>query len=153
MTTMTATSTQLYQLFIRATPEAIWDAITKPEFTKRYFYGSRADYDLRAGGALRSYAGDSDTLLVDGEFVEVDPPQKLVHTWHAVYDPELAGEEPSRVTWEIEPQEGGFSKLTVVHDQLEGAPKTAEQVSGEGWMLVLSGLKTLLETGEPLASA
>jgi uncharacterized protein YndB with AHSA1/START domain len=73
--------------------------------------------------------------------------------WHALYDLELAGEEPSRVTWEIEPQEGGFSKLTVVHDHLEGSPKTAESVSGEGWMMVLSGLKTLLETGEPLASS
>ena len=153
MTTMTATATQVYQVFIKATPEAIWDAITKPEFTQRYFHGSRADYELRPGGALRSYAGDSDTLLVDGEFVEVDAPRKLVHTWRALYDPDLAAEEPSRVTWEIEPQDGGFSKLTVVHDRLEGAPKTAESVSGEGWMMVLSGMKTLLETGEPLASA
>lgn len=153
MTTMAATTTQVYELFIKATPEAIWDAITKPEFTQRYFYGSRADYDLRAGGALRSFAGESDTLLVDGEFIEVEPPRKLVHTWHALYDPELAEEHPSRVTWEIEPQEGGFSKLVVVHDRLEGAPKTAESVSGAGWMMVLSGLKTLLETGEPLAGS
>ena len=64
--------------------------------------------------------------------------------------PELASEEPSRVTWEIEPQDGGFSLLTVTHDQLEGAPKTAQAVSG-GWMLVISGLKTLLETGKPLS--
>ena len=60
--------------------------------------------------------------------------------------------EPSRVTWEIEAQEGGYAKLVVVHDQLEGAPKTAASVSGAGWMMVLSGLKTLLETGEPLTS-
>jgi uncharacterized protein YndB with AHSA1/START domain len=152
MTTMTETTTQLYQMFIKASPEAIWDAITKPEFTQRYFYGSRADYDLRPGGALRSYQGESDTLLVDGEFIEVDRPRKLVHTWHALYDPELAGEEPSRVTWEIEPQEGGYSKLTVVHDQLEGSPKTAESVSGAGWMLVLRGMNTLLERGDPLTT-
>jgi hypothetical protein len=62
----------------------------------------------------------------------------------------MAAEEPSRVTWEIESQEGGFSKLTVTHDQLEGAPKTAASVSGAGWMMVLSGLKTLVETGKPL---
>jgi uncharacterized protein YndB with AHSA1/START domain len=62
----------------------------------------------------------------------------------------MSAEEPSRVTWEIEPQDGGVTKLTVVHDQLEGAPKTAESVAG-GWMYVLSGLKTLLETGKPLA--
>ena len=55
------------------------------------------------------------------------------------------------MTWEIEPQDGGFCKLTVTHDQLEGAPKTAESVLDEGWMMVISGLKTVLETGEPLA--
>jgi uncharacterized protein YndB with AHSA1/START domain len=64
--------------------------------------------------------------------------------------PDLAGEEPSRVTWEIEPQDGGYTLLTVTHDRLDGAPKTAESVAGVGWMIVLSGLKTLLETGEPL---
>ena len=73
----------------------------------------------------------------------------LKHTWRALYDPETASEPFSRVTWEIEPQEGGVTKLTVVHDQLEAAPKTAESVAG-GWSYVLSGLKTLLETGEPL---
>jgi uncharacterized protein YndB with AHSA1/START domain len=83
--------------------------------------------------------------------LEFDPPRKLVHGWQSLYDPELAEEEPSRVTWEIEPQDGGFCKLTVTHDQLEGAPKTAESVLGEGWMMVISGLKTVLETGEPLA--
>jgi uncharacterized protein YndB with AHSA1/START domain len=73
-----------------------------------------------------------------------------VHGWRSLYDPELAGEEPSRVTWEIEPQDGGYCRLTVTHDRLEGAPKTAETVFGEGWMLVLSSLKTLLETGTGL---
>lgn len=74
-------------------------------------------------------------------------------TWRSLYDPELAGEPPSRITWEIEAQAGGFSKLTAVHDQLEGSPKTAASVSGAGWMMVLSGLKTLLETGRPLVDA
>ena len=82
--------------------------------------------------------------------LEFDPPRRLVHGWQSLYDPELAEEEPSRVTWEIEPQDGGYCKLTVTHDKLEGAPKTAESVHGEGWMMVLSGLKTLLETGEGL---
>jgi uncharacterized protein YndB with AHSA1/START domain len=151
MTTMIETKTvQVYQVFIKATPEAIWDAITKPEFTQQYFYGSRADFDLRPGGAYRGY-GEGDAVLVEGEVVEAEPPRKLVHTWRALYDPETANEEPSRVTWEIDAQEGGFSLLTVVHDQLEGAPKTAAGVAGTGWMMVLSGLKTLLETGKPLA--
>jgi hypothetical protein len=67
-----------------------------------------------------------------------------------MYDSEMAAEEESRVTWEIEPREDGICLLTVVHDRLEGAPKTAASVSGPGWMMVLSGLKTLLETGKPL---
>jgi uncharacterized protein YndB with AHSA1/START domain len=152
MTTMVEAKTlQVYQVFIKADPERIWDAITKPEFTQRYFYGTRADHELRAGGAYRSLAGDGDGVLVDGEVLEVDPPRRFVHTWHALYDPELGAEEPSRVTWEIEAQDGGISLVTVTHDRLEGAPKTAASVSGAGWMMVLSGLKTLLETGEPLA--
>jgi uncharacterized protein YndB with AHSA1/START domain len=152
MTTMVEAKTlQVYQVFIKADPERIWDAITKPEFTQRYFYGTRADHELRAGGAYRSLAGDGDGVLVDGEVLEVDPPRRFVHTWHALYDPELGAEEPSRVTWEIEAQDGGISLVTVTHDRLEGAPKTAASVSGAGWTMVLSGLKTLLETGEPLA--
>ena len=148
MTTIAAQTTQVYQVFIRATAEQIWDAITKPEFTARYFYGARIENTPerhRSLGPDGSVWGDSPTF-------EYDPPRRLVHGWRSLYDPGLAEEEPSRVTWEIEPQEGGFCKLTVVHDQLEGAPKTAESVSGAGWMMVLSGLKTLLETGEPLAA-
>ena len=67
--------------------------------------------------------------------LEYDPPRRLVHSWSSFYDPEMAAEEPSRVTWEIEPQDGGLSLLTVVHDQLEGAPKTAAGVAGPGWMM------------------
>jgi len=84
--------------------------------------------------------------------IEYDPPRRLVHQWLSLYDPDLAAEQPSRVTWEIEPREGGYCKLTLTHDRLEGAPKTAQSVSGAGWMFVLSGLKTLLETGEPLSA-
>jgi uncharacterized protein YndB with AHSA1/START domain len=83
--------------------------------------------------------------------MEFNPPRRLVHEWKAGYSPELAAEQPSRVTWEIEPQDGGYSLLTLTHDRLEGAPKIAESVNGVGWMMVLSGMKTLLETGEPLA--
>jgi uncharacterized protein YndB with AHSA1/START domain len=143
----TSIATQVYQVFIKATPEAIWEAITKPEFTARYFYGARIESTPERRIALApdgSVWGDSPTL-------EFDPPRRLVHGWQSLYDPELAGEEPSRVAWEIEPEEGGFCKLTVTHDQLEHSPKTAESVSGAGWMMVLSGLKTLLETGKPLA--
>ncbi len=144
MTTLTAQTTQVYSVFIRATPEQIWDAITKPEFTEQYFFGARIE--VRDG---RRFSAINDTEWNE-ELLEEDPPHKLVHGWISAYDSEMAAETESRVTWEIEPQDGGITKLTVVHDQLEGAPKTAESVSG-GWMYVLSGLKTLLETGKPLA--
>jgi uncharacterized protein YndB with AHSA1/START domain len=144
MTTMTQQTTQVYSVFILATPEQIWEAITKPEFTQKYFFG--ASIEVRDG---RRFSAVGDTAW-DEAVLEEDPPNRLVHGWTSSYDPDLATEDPSRVTWEIEPQDGGITKLTVVHDQLEGAPKTAESVAG-GWMYVLSGLKTLLETGKPLA--
>jgi uncharacterized protein YndB with AHSA1/START domain len=150
MTTMTEQTTQVYTVFIRASAEQVWDAITKPEFTSRYFYGSAVDSTFEPGAPFLSWTADRSRQLVDGEVLESDPPRLLRHTWRALYDEETAGEPHSRVTWEIEPQDGGVTKLTVVHDELEAAPKTAASVAG-GWMYVLSGLKTLLETGEPLA--
>ena len=147
MTTMTAQTTQVYQVFIKATSEEIWEAITRPEFTERYFYGARISITPDGYRSL----GPEDEVWGDAAVAEFDPPRRLVHGWRSLYDPALAAEEESRVTWEIEPQEGGYCSLTVVHDQLEGAPKTAESVSGAGWTMVLSGLKTLLETGKPLA--
>jgi uncharacterized protein YndB with AHSA1/START domain len=152
MTSMTEIhqTTQVYHVFINASPEQIWEAITKPEFTEKYFHGSHVDSDLEPGRPFVYRSPDREQLWVDGQVVESDPPRKLVHTWRSLYSEEQAAEEPSRVTWEIEQDENGVSKLTVVHDQLEGAPKTAAGVSGEGWMSVLSGLKTLLETGRPL---
>ncbi|MGH7762026.1 MAG: ArsR/SmtB family transcription factor [Candidatus Dormibacteraceae bacterium] len=147
---MNASSKQVYQVFIRATPEQVWEAITKPEFTAQYFYGSRVDTNAEAGSPIRYYAPDGNTIWVDDSVIESVRPTRFVHTWRALYNPELAAEPPSRVTWEIEPQPGGVTRLTVVHDQLEGSPKTSESVSG-GWMFIISGLKTLLETGKPLA--
>ena len=148
MTTATATTTQVYRVFIKATPEQVWEAITNPDFTEKYFYGVRIDTkpQLRV---THAYDG-SDTHGEDPVF-EWDPPKRLVHGWRSKWNEELSAEEPSRVTWEIESGEDGVSLLTVVHDQLEGAPKTAASVAGPGWMRVLSGLKTLLETGEPLS--
>jgi uncharacterized protein YndB with AHSA1/START domain len=146
MTTATETATQVYQVFIRATPEAIWKAITTPEFTEQYFHGVRIE--LRDG---RRYSKTQRGVAWDEPIIEEDPPRRLVHQWVSYYDPEAAAEEPSRVTWEIDPRDDGTCLLTLVHDRLEASPKTAEGVAGEGWMYVLSGLKTLLETGRPLA--
>ena len=144
MSTAIAQTTQVYSVFIKATPEQIWEAITTPGFTERYFHGVRIEV---SDGLRRSTLRD---LTWDEEVLEHDPPRRLVHAWTSAYDDELAAEEPSRVTWTIEAQENGATLLTVVHDRLEGAPKTAAGVAGTGWMFVLSNLKTLLETGEPL---
>ena len=103
----------------------------------------------QVGSPIRYWSPDGSKLWGDNRVLESDRPRRLSYSWKSLYDPELADEEESRVTWELEPQEGGITKLTVIHDRLEGAPKTAERVSG-GWMLILSGLKTLLETGKPL---
>src|SRR5262249_37701732 len=147
MTTMAteATTTQVYRVFIKASPEAVWDAITKPEFTERYFHGVRIE--LRDG---RRWSSLGDGRAWDEAILEEDPPRRLVHTWRAGYDPELAAQEPSRVTSAVEPREHGMTLLPSVHDRLEGAPRTASDVAGEGWMFVLSNLKTFLETGQPL---
>ena len=144
MTTMTAQTTQVYNVYIRATPEQIWDAITKPEFTERYFHGVRIE--VRDG----KRTSDLRELHWEEPVLEEDPPRRLVHGWHSYYDEELVGEDESRVTWEIEQQDGDYCLLTVTHDKLEGAPKTAASVAGAGWMGVLSNLKSFLETGVPL---
>jgi uncharacterized protein YndB with AHSA1/START domain len=138
---------QVYQLFIKATPEAIWEAITSPEWSQRYFYGARITVtpdEYVSRGPDGSDWGDTRTI-------EFDPPRRLVHGWRPNYDPELSGEPESRVTWEITPGEDGVCLLTVTHDRLDGSPGTARSVAGTGWMRVLSGLKTVLETGEPLS--
>ena len=147
MATATALTTQVYRVFIKATPEAIWEAITRPEFTERYFYGS----SITVVPGRYTSLGPDGSVRGDEPVYEFDPPRRLVHGWVSRYDPDLAAEAESRVTWEIEPYDDGTCLLTVTHDRLEAAPKTAASVAGVGWMTVLSGLKTLLETGEPLA--
>jgi uncharacterized protein YndB with AHSA1/START domain len=165
MTTVAQTTetVQVYRVFIRATPEAIWTAITDPDWTERFGYGGRAEYDLRPGGAYRGHTSEemramgSPEVAVDGEVLEADPPRRLVQTWRMVMDADMAAEGFTRLTYEIEPGQGDVTKLTVTHD-LTGAPRLAALLNGEmeaqgaggGWSWVLSGLKTLLETGAPL---
>jgi uncharacterized protein YndB with AHSA1/START domain len=163
MTTMTAT-TQVYSVYINATPEAIWDAITKPEWSRRYGYGGDVELEPRAGGAFRMHASEAflavgaPEIVVDGEVIEADPPRKLVQTWRMLMDEEMAAEGFTRVTYEIRPTDNG-TKLTVVHE-LESAPKLAALVAGGseaegaggGWAYVLSDLKSVLETGKSLAA-
>jgi uncharacterized protein YndB with AHSA1/START domain len=156
----TAVTTQVYRIYIKAAPQAIWDAITDPDWNEKYGYPGRGEYDLRPGGRYLATADErAQSLgmpaeLVDGEVLEVDPPRKLVQTWRALWDPELVAEGPTRVTWEISEEMEGVSQLTVTHE-LEGAPLHAAQVAskapleqgGGGWIWILSDLKTALETG------
>jgi uncharacterized protein YndB with AHSA1/START domain len=169
MTTETETmvTTQVYRVYIKASSQAVWDAITKPEWTERYGYGSRVEYDLRPGGRYRAFSteemkaaraemggGPTPDVIVDGEVVEADPPHRLVQTWRMLMDPGTTAEGFTRLTYEIVETRPGVSKLTLTHE-LEGAPRLATFVGGDmesigaggGWAEALSDLKTLLETG------
>jgi uncharacterized protein YndB with AHSA1/START domain len=155
-------ATQVYQVYIKASPQVIWDAITKSEWTQRYGYGGRVDYELEPGGAYRAYSTDAmramsaPEVIVDGKVVEADAPRRLVQTWKAHFGEQSEAESPTRLTYEIADAHPGVTKLTVTHE-LEGAPSVAAYVTGSipdaggGWPFVLSDLKTLLETGNPLA--
>ncbi len=163
--TETKATTQVYRVYIRATPEAIWEAITQPEWSRRYGYGGDVEYDLRPGGAYRAHASEeflaagAPEIVIDGEVLEADPPRRLVQTWRMLMDEGMVAEGFTRLTFEIHPVEGGVTRLTVTHD-LEGAPRLASLLAGEheaegaggGWAWVLSDLKTLLESGSRLAS-
>jgi uncharacterized protein YndB with AHSA1/START domain len=164
-TDTTSTTTQIYRVFIKATPQAIWDAITKPEWTQRFGYGLRDEYELRRGGAYRGLANEGmiamgmSGVIVDGEVVDADPPRKLVVTWRMAIDPSMAAEGFTRLTYEIEEGRDGVSRLSVIHD-LAGRPGHAAMVAGDqqgpgagaGWTWILSDLKSLLETGSRMSS-
>jgi uncharacterized protein YndB with AHSA1/START domain len=161
--TKTSLTTQVYEVYIRATPQAVWDAITQPEWTERYGYRGRVEYELRAGGAFRAHAtppmlamGVPD-VVVDGEVVESTPPRKLVQTYRFLFSDAQKSEGFTRLTYEIEPAAGNFTRLTVTHE-LEGAPIMADMVASKfsmmgagGWSWILSDLKTLLETGSAMS--
>ena len=153
--------TEVFQVQIKATPQAIWDAITTPEWTAKYGYRSPSHYELRPGGKYRAMASDEmkqyggPDVVVDGEVLECDPPRKLVQTWRALWSPELLAEGAKRLTWEIVPGPDGVCTLTVTHE-LAGAPLARAQVTGRdaaaggGWPVILRDLKQLLEGGAPV---
>jgi uncharacterized protein YndB with AHSA1/START domain/DNA-binding transcriptional ArsR family regulator len=148
--TVMASPKHVYEVFIRTTPEKLWDAITNPEMTKKYFYGSRVRTSLEKRAPIR-YVDDDEKDMIHGEVVEVVPNKRLVTTFITSWDPAMKDDPPSRVTWEIE-QRGETCKLTLTHDGFADETKTYKSV-GPGWNPVLSGLKTLLETGKPLVIA
>lgn len=148
MTTATVTGTQVYQLYINAPAQRVWEAITTPETVAIYFHGSQVAGTYQTGTQIRVAAADGSQEWTNNTVLESDPPRRLVHTWRSLYDDDMAAEPESRVTWEIEEMPGGYSRLTLTHDRLDASPKTAAGV--QGWSYYLSSLKSLLETGSPL---
>ncbi|HEV3002411.1 MAG TPA: SRPBCC family protein [Solirubrobacteraceae bacterium] len=140
----------VYELYIRTTPERLWQAITDGELTRQYYFGSPVASEWTRGARFEmTNPGDPSEVWVEGEVLEVDPPRRLVQSFVAHWDDEMDQQQPSQVTWDVE-ERGGACRLRVTHEGLSEA--AARQVSG-GWPQILSGLKTLLETGEPLALA
>jgi uncharacterized protein YndB with AHSA1/START domain len=139
---------KVYEIYIRTTPERLWEAITDPETRAKYNFGVRAESEWKPGARIEMVHPRAEGLLGEGTVLEMDPPRRLVHTMVALWGEAVQAEGESRVTWEIEPV-GDSCRLTVIHDQLrEGAN---EQLYG-GWPMILSGLKTWLETGELLTT-
>jgi uncharacterized protein YndB with AHSA1/START domain len=137
----------VFEAYIRATPEAIWSALTDPAFTRRYFHGTAVDSAFEPGSGYR-YVTDDGTDALVGEIEQVEPGRRLVMTFRMVYDTALAEEPPSRVEWLITPA-GAVTRVTLRHGDLALSPLTWERTR-LGWLQVLDGMKTLLETGTEL---
>jgi uncharacterized protein YndB with AHSA1/START domain/DNA-binding transcriptional ArsR family regulator len=138
----------IYEVYIRTTPERLWQAITDPSFTKQYFYDQSVESSWKPGADYTHRSPDG-TIRIQGKIVEIERPYRLVQTFACPFKEETRMDRPSRVTWTIE-KKGDVCKLTLVHDDFDGETETFKSV-GPGWNPVLSGLKTLLETGKPLA--
>jgi uncharacterized protein YndB with AHSA1/START domain len=139
---------KVFEIYIRTTPERLWDAITDPEIRSKYNFGVGVHSDWMPGSHLEFRHMAGGTLLGEGENLEVDPPRRLVQTMTALWSDDVKNEGPSRITWEIEPV-GDSCRLVLTHDQLrEGAN---DQLYG-GWPMILSGLKTWLESGQLLTT-
>jgi uncharacterized protein YndB with AHSA1/START domain len=138
----------VFEIYIKTSPERLWEAIIDSEMRKRYSFGVGTESEWTPGSEYRSgVPGVID--IAGGENVEVDPPRRLVQTFTALWSEDVKAEGASRVTWEIEPVGDDSCRLRVTHDQLgEGANN---ELWG-GWPMILSGLKTLLETGEDLTT-
>ena len=139
---------KIFEIYIRTTPERLWEAITDPAIRAKYHFGAGVESDWAPGSRYALTHPGADGPLAEGENLVVDPPRRLVQTMHTFWSEEAEREGTSRVTWEIEPV-GDSCRLTVTHDQLrDDAPP---ELYG-GWPMVLSGLKTWLETGQTLTT-
>ena len=135
---------KVFEIYIRTTPERLWEAIVDPEIRSKYNFGASVQSEWTVGARMDLTAPGAEMLLGEGEILEIDPPRKLVHTMLAHFSPEAEAEGTSRVTWEIE-QVADSCRLTLTHDQIRDGANN--QLYG-GWPMILSGLKTWLETGE-----
>jgi uncharacterized protein YndB with AHSA1/START domain len=139
---------KVFEIYIRTTPERLWEAITDPQIRAKYNFGAAVHSDWTPGARMELGSPRANGLLGEGEVLEVDPPRRLVHTLTCLWGDDVRQEGASRVSWDIEPI-ADSCRLTIVHDQLrEGANS---QIYG-GWPMILSGLKTWLETGELLTT-
>lgn len=139
---------KIFEIYIRTTPEQLWEAITDPAIRAKYHFGAGVESDWTPGSRYALTHPEADSPLAVGENLVVDPPYRLVQSMHTLWSEEAEREGTSRVTWEIEPV-GDSCRLTVTHDQLsDDAPP---ELYG-GWPMILSGLKTWLETGQTLTT-
>jgi uncharacterized protein YndB with AHSA1/START domain len=136
------------QIIIKAPQARVWEAITTPEFTARYYYGSTLKTNLTIGSPFTYYMANG-SPVVEGEVIEAEPPNRLVHSYHSLWPP-MNEDAPTKVTWELEAMSAGVTKVTVVHEEFQGETATYQGLQSGGWAWILSNMKTLLETGEPM---
>lgn len=137
----------VHETYIRTTPERLWAALTDPALTPGYYFGCAYDAPLEAGRPYRMVVDG--TTAIDGTVVEVVPGERLVVTFHVLFDPAAAAEEPTTVTWEITAVTDEVCRLSLVHADFGGLSRTWS-ITLTGWRVVLDGLKTMLETGAPI---
>jgi uncharacterized protein YndB with AHSA1/START domain len=142
------TMEKVFEIYIKTTPERLWEAITDREMRSKYNFGMGVVSDWSSGSRYEAVHPQAPTPISEGENLEVDPPRRLVQSFTALWSEDVKSEGTSRVTWEIEPV-GDSCRLTVTHDQLR--EDANDEIYG-GWPMILSGLKTLLETGELLTT-
>ena len=144
-----STIDHVYSVFIKAAPDRVWRAITDGVETEQYYFGTRVNSDWSQGGRI-VYEYPDGSVAADGEVLEIDPGRLVTMSFHARWDPEVDAAGPVQMTWAIEPTNDGSSKLTVTTAGLIAGSKMAEEFSG-GIVFIVSGLKTLVETGAPMA--
>ena len=139
---------KVFEIYIKTTPERLWEAITDNEMRRKYWFGVGVVSDWTPGSRVEAVHPGAGIVIGEGENLEVDPPRRLVQSFRALWSEDVKREGTSRVTWEIEPV-GDSCRVTVTHDELR---EDANPELYGGWPMILSGLKTLLETGETLTT-